>query len=257
MRILIVPDIHDDLGFLRSIISNEDLDSFEHVVMLGDYFDPYPDLMSDDDNLRELAGTLLNLKELLGGRLHMLCGNHDLPYYALRPACGGNTGRPNAVIGQWLGSTTQKRAEIINAIWSEPFWRELKGAVLLDGWLFSHAGIHPEWWPMGVSDPLAAYEQFNQRWRYAMDLIFLESMDPIFSAGIVREGKAAYGGPLWLDWDYEFEDALPLPQVVGHTRNPSQRQRGRSFCIDFGQSAYAIADNGELQINAVTALLNE
>ena len=248
MKLLIVPDIHEDLSFLKSILAHEDLDSFDHVVLLGDYFDPQGVECPDAENLRQVAHTLFELKQTLGGRLHMLCGNHDLPYYALRPGCSGHAGRPNLEIGQWIDNTTYERAESINAIWDEAFWLDLKGAVLLDGWLFSHAGIHADCWPKEASDPVAAYDQFTQRWQRAMSYIFVETMDPIFSAGVVRGGDAPYGGPLWLDWDYEFEDALELPQIVGHTRCPKQMQKGRSYCIDRAQSAYAILENGTMRL---------
>ncbi|NQY32286.1 MAG: metallophosphoesterase, partial [Coraliomargarita sp.] len=172
MKLLVVPDIHEDLVFLQSILSEEDLDSFDHVVLLGDYFDPRGILNPDLDNLRRVAETLLSVKQQLGERLHMLCGNHDLPYYALRPVCRVGSGKPNTVIAQWLESTTLERAEIINDVWDDLFWRNLKGAVLLDGWLFSHAGIHPDYWPKGLSGPLDAYERFQQHWRDAMATLF-------------------------------------------------------------------------------------
>jgi hypothetical protein len=57
------------------------------------------------------------------------------------------------------------------------------------------------------------------------------------------------GGPLWLDWDAEFEDALEVPQIVGPTRCAKQTQKGRSYCIDFAQAAYAIVENGNVQLN--------
>lgn len=251
MKLLVIPDIHENLVFLKYIITHEDLNSFDHVVLLGDYFDPWGVAHPDADNLRKVAETLLGLKQHLGDRLHLLCGNHDLPYYALRPVCGKNSGKPNFVIGQWLRNTTYDRAAIINAIWDESFWKSLKGAALLDGWLFSHAGVHPEWWPKDVSEPLAAYNLFQERWHTAIDNIFVEAIDPIFDAGIARGGEAPYGGPLWLDWDQEFEDALGLPQIVGHTRGAKLRQKGRSFCIDMEQSAYAILENGELKIQVM------
>lgn len=251
MKLLIVPDIHEDLSFLKSILAHEDLDSFDHVVLLGDYFDPWGVANPGADLLRQVAETLLEMKQLLGERFHMLCGNHDLPYYALRPVCGENSGKSNLVIAQWLRSTTLERAEIINAIWDESFWNSLKGAVLLDGWLFSHAGVHSEWWPKGVSDPSVAYDSFQQRWHTAMDHIFVEAEDPIFGAGIARGGDFPYGGPLWLDWDDEFEDTLDFPQIVGHTRGAKLRQKGRSFCIDMEQKAYAILEDGELQLHVL------
>ncbi len=249
MRILVVPDIHENLEFLKYIFAVEDTTSFDHIVLLGDYFDPPGVVNPCEKRLQQVAGTLMGFKEIFGERLHILCGNHDLPYYALRPVCGDNTGRPNQVISQWLGNTTCERAEIINELWDEAFWKDLKGAVLLDGWLFSHAGVHAGWWPEDLPDSQARADWLDQQWREGFDHIFDQSEPAIFSVGKVRGGTAPLGGPIWLDFDEEFEDALEVPQIVGHTRCAKQTQKGRSYCIDMMQSAYAILEGGEVQLN--------
>ena len=249
MKLLVVPDIHENLEFLKYIFAYEDTASFDHVVLLGDYFDPPGVVNPCEQRLQQVAGTLLGMKEILGDRLHMLCGNHDLPYYALRPVCGYNSGMPNSTISQWLGNTTCQRAEIINELWDEAFWLDLKGAVLLDGWLFSHAGVHPDWWSHFGKTTTARYSGFQREWKSALANIYKEAENPIFAAGIARGGIAPVGGPLWQDWDLEFEDVLEVPQIVGHTRCAKQTQKGRSYCIDFAQGAYAIVENDEVQLN--------
>jgi len=40
MKILVAPDIHENLKFLKYIFAVEDTASFDHIVLLGDYFDP-------------------------------------------------------------------------------------------------------------------------------------------------------------------------------------------------------------------------
>ena len=248
MRILVVPDIHENLEFLKYIFAVEDTSRFDHIVLLGDYFDPPGVVNPCEEKLQQLAHTLRGFKDIFGERLHMLCGNHDLPYYALRPDCGANAGRANQVISQWLGNTTCERAEIINDIWDEAFWKSLKGAVLLDGWLFSHAGLHPNWWRQDLSSTELRYRAFQAQWKSAFENIYREVENPIFTAGRARGGALPFGGPLWLDWDAEFEDVLEVPQIVGHTRCAKQPQKGRSYCIDFAQAAYAIVENGEVQL---------
>lgn len=243
MKILVIPDLHENLEFLKYIIAVEDTAAFDHVVMLGDYFDP-----PAEDRLRQVAGTLLGMREILGDRLHLLCGNHDLPYYALRPVCGGKRGRPNEIISNWLGNTTIARAEIINSLWDAAFWQDLQGTVLLDGWLFSHAGVHPDWWPPSEPDTASRYRWLRNEWRQAFANIYREAENPIFAAGAARGGVLPFGGPLWLDWEAEFKDVLEVPQIVGHTRCAKPTQQGKSYCIDFAQGAYAIVENGEIQL---------
>ena len=249
MKILVIPDLHENLEFLKYIFAVEKTEDFDHIVMLGDYFDPHGDVETSDSKLQRVAGTLMGLKELHGDRLHLICGNHDLPYYALRPACGGRQGQVNPFISQWLRCTSLARAEIINELWDEDFWRSMEGAVLLDGWLFSHAGVHPNWWSKRRRSSQTRIAAFQAQWATAFDNIFEESENPIFSAGLARGGVALYGGPLWLDWNREFDDELEVPQIVGHTCFAKQAQKGRSYCIDMGQTAYAIVENGEVQLN--------
>ncbi len=251
MKILVIPDLHENLDFLKYIMAVEDTASCEHVVMLGDYFDPPS---SEDASLKQVqrvAGTIFGFKEILGDKLHLLCGNHDLPYYALRPACGQNAGRPNLMIGEWLEVSSLARAEVINELWDEAFWRSLRGAVILDGWLFSHAGIHPHHWPKGGKAPADRYAKFEQRWNAQFAQIHAQpDAEPeLFSIGGARRGTADFGGPLWLDWNEEFEDSLELPQIVGHTLCANPTQKGRSYCVDFAQAAYAIVENGDVQLN--------
>ena len=248
MKILVIPDIHENIDFLRYIIAVEDTASYDKVVLLGDYFDPPGEANPDNTRLREVAGTLFGFKEILGDKLHLLCGNHDLPYYALRPCCGENEGRPNNHIGNWLGQTTRERAEIINAVWDDAFWRQLEGPLLLDGWLFSHAGVHPDWWPGDLPDTEARAAWLAEQWRESFARIYDEPEPPIFAAGQARGGLAEHGGPIWLDFDEEFEDALEVPQIVGHTRCAEQTQKGESYCIDFMQAAYAVVEGGEVQL---------
>lgn len=248
MKLLVIPDIHENLEFLKYILAVEDTAHFDHVILLGDYFDRRDDKASTTNDLVRVAGTILGMREILGDRLHLLCGNHDLPYYALRPICVENTGQPNRTIGHWMEVTTTARAEAINSVWDDAFWKGLKGAVLLDGWLFSHAGIDARWWPDAGKTAQAQMKVFEGNWRKAMDSIFDEEENPLFSVGRARGGTAKVGGPLWLDWDAEFEDNLDLPQIAGHTRCAKQTQKGRSFCIDMMQATYAVIEDGDVQL---------
>jgi len=253
MKILVVPDIHENLQFLDGIRVAEDLEAFDRVVLLGDYFDPRGDVVSGSRHLEEVSQTLVQWKDLLGERLLMLCGNHDLPYYALRPACRGDWAKANRFIGEWLAETTLERARVINSVWDEFMWQELKGAVLLDGWLLSHSGVHPDFWPKDAGTVEKRMEIFDARWNRAMEEIFKVPEDPIFSIGRARGGVAPTGGPLWLDWDAEFEDELEVPQIAGHTRCAKEPQKGRSHCIDFAQSSYALLDDGEFRLRQIAS----
>jgi len=248
MKLRVIPDIHENLDFLKYIMAVEDTANFDHVILLGDYFDRRDNKPSTTDDLVRVAGTILGMKEIMGDKLHLLCGNHDLPYYALRPVCGNSSGKPNRTIGHWMECTTCERAEAINSVWDDSFWRELKGAVLLDGWLFSHAGIDARWWPKAGKTVEDRMQLFSESWKLAFDSIYEEDENSLFAVGKARGGTMPVGGPLWLDWDAEFEDNLEVPQIAGHTRCAKQTQKGRSYCIDMLQSAYVVIENGDVQL---------
>ena len=120
--------------------------------------------------------------------------------------------------------------------------------MLLDGWLLSHAGVHPKWWNPAARSIEERARHLKWSWDEAFDQIFEEAEYPIFAPGKARGGVRPYGGPLWLDFDAEFQDALEVPQIVGHKRCAKQAQKGCSYCIDMAQGAYAIVEDGVVQL---------
>ena len=57
---------------------------------------------------------------------------------------------------------------------------------------------------------------------------------------------------LWCDWNEEFVDDLPFPQIVGHTADAKPRRKGRSWCLDCGQTHYGVLEaDGTLVVKRV------
>ena len=79
MKILVIPDIHEDLDFLAKIGSEQAFDSSDQIVCLGDYFDPRSVSAATNGTLEATAIRVRELKAQYGEKLHPLCGNHDLP----------------------------------------------------------------------------------------------------------------------------------------------------------------------------------
>lgn len=69
MKLLVIPDIHENLDFLKYIMAVEDTARFDHIILLGDYFDRRDDKASTPDDLIRVAGTILGMKEILGEAL--------------------------------------------------------------------------------------------------------------------------------------------------------------------------------------------
>lgn len=65
MRILVIPDLHENLAFLKYVLAVEDTAACDHVVLLGDYFDPPAGSAPDPARLQRTAGTILGLRDRL------------------------------------------------------------------------------------------------------------------------------------------------------------------------------------------------
>jgi predicted phosphodiesterase len=67
MKILVISELHANHEFLKCIFAVEKTEGFDHIVMLGDYFDPHGDVATSDSKWQRVAGTLVGLKELHRG----------------------------------------------------------------------------------------------------------------------------------------------------------------------------------------------
>ena len=243
---LLIPDIHQDYGFLARILERESLESFERVILLGDYFDSRELAFRGPDAARRTARLIHQLEATLGNRLTLLWGNHDVPYYLYQSANGRGGAELLKIqslrrqIG--LAPESQSTAEAVCEEWPLTFWGKLRPFVRIRRFVASHAGIHLSLYPHKTRSITRSLEKLNEQW--SDGLIKLRAggrPDPLMDAGAVRGGERFdVGGITWLDWDHEFVDDLPFGQIVGHSWCPSQRRIGRSHCIDFGQCAYAV-----------------
>jgi hypothetical protein len=245
-RILIIPDVHQDLHYLSWILDTENLDRFDQVIFLGDYFDANMDIFAGEAATRLTATFLLELVKSYPRKVRLLWGNHDILYcrlreYVLRVDPGELS---NPELGPELRETFE-RALWVNQVWPGDMWFRMELALVCDSWLLSHAGFHPDFWKpeLPKADALGAV---SAEWNEVIGNLFENEDHPLLSAGEARGGEQPVGGPIWCDWDKEFVDEIPYKQLVGHTAGPEPRQNGRSWCIDTGQRGYAILEEGEL-----------
>lgn len=259
-RTLVVPDLHHDLPWLGRVLDAE-RGQYDRLVLLGDYFDA----RDPECTAKKVARCLLELPaevERQCGRpipVTFLVGNHDYQYAMLR-----HTRHPpayaHAVPGGCSGYSKTRATDIRHVLDGTDFWDKCRLATEAGGYLLSHAGVLPHLWPiLGASwiDDCASYEEAvsdeasvflgktEQAWRDR----FASHDHPAFHAGRARGGAYERSGLLWCDWNEEFEDALPLPQIVGHTASRSgARQKGRSWCIDGQQTTYAVIHGGRVGV---------
>ena len=248
-RLLVVPDVHQDYKFLDALAEEQDFSSFDRIIFLGDFIDAK---RSDYDTVKSLRKTLKRVKRIVaehGPKVVLIPGNHDLPYFGARPA-GNNRGLRNVKMASYgCGPIEPEIQRALIKHWEPDIWDQFVPLHLENGFLFSHAGLGPEWWSE-LSGPMDSVEMclaaVNAIWEAAAEGQF----SPLFQAGWARGGELPIGGPYWLDFHQEFSDELPFPQIVGHTSGSFARQSGRSWCLDARQSIYAIVTK-EVEVHRI------
>lgn len=232
LNTLIFGDVHQNIAWAAEILRRE-AGNYDAVVFLGDAFDSFlePPKVAGARQTAEFFRKLLFQDNFI-----WLCGNHDLPY--LESSYTYNKGYTIRHIKNHCSGFTKSKANEINKEITPSLWQKLRVFCVVNGWLLSHAGIREKYFRpiLTLEDNLAKmHEDFREELTLAC---FRESY--LNEAGFARGGLHEYGSPLWCDFDCEFEDNLPLKQIVGHTSGKDIRKIGRCFCIDCHQSTYAI-----------------
>jgi hypothetical protein len=252
VRTLIIPDVHLDWDWVRAILEQEE-GNWEQLVFLGDYFDSFdrPPVVASAGQMAEF---LLELEREYNGKVHFLIGNHDTGYLELLglAKAGGYGLFP---MDPCSGFSMESAVEISKVL-DTGFRNRCRLFVECNGYLISHAGVHPKFWRAdhpGIEEPL---ESLDELCRIAMEYLGKKRL-PILGCGAARGGPEEVGGITWLDWNSEFEDDERMPpQIVGHTPySLGPRQNGRSWCIDGNQSCWAILDrDGSLEIRYLAGM---
>jgi hypothetical protein len=223
MRTLVCPDIHEEITTLERLLA--DAGPCDKTVFLGDFYDSFN---------RTTQTTVATLNWLLENHARpdyeFLYGNHDLPYAfpGIRELlCSGHS-----------MSTAQLLRE------HPEIWKNFKLHTGVDGWLITHAGVHPK--AICLDDLDACCES---------TLIGLASgtAGHAVRAGWARGGNQEYGGLTWLDWNDEFEPIEGVKQIVGHSRGDEPRWKGDNVCIDCDLKYYAIIEDGKLTVHPTEA----
>jgi hypothetical protein len=240
-RCLVIPDVHQDIAWVERIFAKEDNGTAKPdlIVFLGDYFDSRRP-PEERAGVEATCAYLEELRRRLGDRAVFLLGNHDVQYWEARRACLARR-TPRNLRYQCGAAFSHSAAKQVAKKLSPEFWSGTRLFIEVNGWLLSHAGLAPAFWPSRatVGKSLAALDADA---RAALESITTPTPShPLLQAGVMRGGDAPTGGVTWLDWENEFQDELPLPQIVGHSMNRAgARQTARSWCLDGAQSCYGV-----------------
>ena len=214
-NILIVPDVHGHTKWKKAVQGN----SFDHIIFLGDYLDPYFEDMlvchitngSSLDNFNDI----INFKKANPEKVTLLLGNHDCNYI-YGEQVGGNC-REDFFHYKEIQSLFRSNKLLFQFAWDITLRKK--------HYVFSHAGISTLWMDKFFDNwtPDNMVEILN-----AENIKALESTEPqntpfgkaIAIAGKYRGTNENYGSPIWIDAELlnESEQIDGVIQIVGHTR---------------------------------------
>lgn len=237
LHCLVIPDIHQNIRWAESILQKEAA-AADRIVILGDYFDPKVESAAD---VSETCLYLSELKKRYKAPFTFLVGNHDLPYlYDLQRRPDASKRNP-----YFNGGYNPYLFESIKQHLSPQFLRSLEPFAIAQGWILSHAGIHPD--HLSSSDSVGLQALYDKLKSQVASLP-PERPGELAAIGIARGGSDERGGITWQDWFKEFEDTLEWPQIVGHTLILKPHQKGRSWNLDTKSGSYAVLKESQLEI---------
>jgi hypothetical protein len=258
--ILVVPDIHQDARFLRECLRIPAQTPVEEILFLGDLLDSKSREGRLPDTIRTVLREVRSVLERQDPPATLLWGNHDWKYWVFRDELAGH--RDPAASDHEFFLVRDLSPLTADLLFEEglggpgpalDLWKD--HAVLAAerrGWLITHAGVHPDLWP-GGTDLADGVDRLNRTMEELRDECASLDGHPLLGAGPARGGFHEIGGPLWLDFNEEFVDDLPFPQIVGHTRCPDVLRSGRSYCLDACQQVCALLHpDGNLEFRVVT-----
>lgn len=237
-RLLVIPDIHQDIGFAKSVIETEE-GNFDKIIFLGDFFDSHhPKKVS---GIKETCSFVNSVREDFDCTI--IAGNHDVGYYDTF-VWFRNRHAECRDLPFYCSGRTASKAKKVSKYLNEDIIKEAKLVHYENGRLFSHAGVNENLWPIvyGQNSTKIALSSLLENADRVWKNFRSEEHNPFFWVSEARGGKHKFGGVTWQDWDEEFEDSLPFGQVCGHTFGEKPRRKGFSWCIDCGQTYYSIID---------------
>lgn len=226
MKVLIIPDIHLDIGFADECITRHG-DSCERIVLLGDYFD------AEDATLESTLATAQWVRDKLHDpRFTCLLGNHDVQYwFNLKDLnCAGLNEEYRKAIQSVLGE----------------YWHRFGLWTLQDGWLLSHAGVHR-----------CFFREMTLPWEQHLSAIATTALrlaeeekkvHPFLGCGHARWGVFSVGGVTWCDFAREFKYTKGINQIFGHSKSDRVKKvivpGSSNYMIDCSQRVCCILEDG-------------
>lgn len=206
MKILVLPDIHG-----RNFWKNCNFKEADHIVFLGDYFDPYSDegITPKDsiNNFKELIKYLEDNDCL--DKSEFLIGNHDVHYLFDYVSISSRYDEKNKnIYKELLVDLLNKDLLYFNT------WITQNNVT----YLFTHAGINKNWFDR--HSELCDIKSAGLIKHIPINELSEDEILALDEIGLIRGGWSITGGPLWDD----VREFIKYPkfssyyQVFGHTQ---------------------------------------
>jgi len=240
-KILVIPDIHCRKFWRQSIEENKD--SVDKIIFLGDYLDPYPEEIKMAPELMEcndfydahsnlnMLNDILSLKKENPDKVILLCGNHTCSYIWSKFSAASRTDYQN---WEKYHKFFLENLDYFNLVWTE------------ENTIFSHAGI-TQGWAEEVSEKLEVEEISVMQIAEMLKSIPLKDFDReyIFLISNIsrwRGGWSLNGSCEWCDIHEHFSSNLEEPigeegiyQIFGHTQLKEPLITDKWACVDCRQ----------------------
>ena len=232
MRTLVLGDPHNRVDTLDDIIAFEGT-LVDKIIIVGDFHDHWTDGAS------KAKKTAIWMKEhLTDPRFVMLMGNHDAQYafpYRYNEQSQG---------AHFLNScgANKSKADAIKRVFTSSDWHRIHLFHEDQGFVYSHAGIHPYYFLRHECTWNEAFHQIaeEQFWHAPYQ-------SWVNVVGTVRGGyEHSIGGALWCDYVHEFRPTEGVKQIFGHTICPDgvHTQDELNYCVNCQFKGYLVIQDG-------------
>ena len=230
-KCLLLPDIHGRKFWKKPC---ENIDIYDKVIFLGDYFDPYGfENITFEDCVNNFI-EIIELKEKYSDKVVLLLGNHDLPYFS----------EDYYKFSLWHCRHSSKYHKRISELFAE--YRDyFKIAYVEDSVLFTHAGVESRWLENVVKCNETDINEICNVLNSLTDNT--EGLCRLYSISFQRGGRDKYPSCIWADvhdilWDVDsVKDNVTaiknpiynIKQVFGHTIQAFYDENGK---VAFGDA---------------------
>lgn len=228
--ILVIADTHEDFTYFDRAMDKYGAQA-SRIIHLGDWFDSF---QTPKDPTRCLECVQRIKACAADPRFTRILGNHDAHYrWGGKFRCSG-----------W---TAEKHEAIQNAMTQE-LWDGFEVWARAGKWVLSHAGITSNWLTENTDGYVADTAWLDKLSGEALALAHTGRVAGFFAAGKARGGWGK-PGPLWTDWDWEFQPVRGVCQIVGHTPHSTPKHKGYNYPAEDKNAGIVYSENWCIDTN--------